>query len=208
MMRTIQQSKSESHDILLSTALRLLSESSIDQGFPELISCESQRFSDKFCALNLDEMDFDDLPIIYKVAGYVGRTVARRRRCLACSDLLLSSETDPLSTTAATSKPNVTEDTLDFFDSVNRGGLHHPRECLLTISSIAYYYMELIERDNEIYRSFSCCRFQRDVFVNIIISKIHSSPLACFCDLSCEQQYNVTPNILFCLYITVLLNLL
>ena len=207
LMRSIQCAESDDREGLLSSALRIFKQSASDQNIPDekTENHDSEWLSDRLCDLSLEDMDSEDLPIIYRVAGYVGRTVARRRRCNDCHNLLLMSEqpTDnqqcfpSVSSIASEGEVN---SAIELFENVDRGGLYHPRECVVVICAIAYYYMQLIEDDIETYNLFKCRDFQRSVFIEMILSKIRSSSVACLCDLKCENQHNVTPNILFCIF--------
>ena len=203
-MRTLNDAESEDRDRLLKNANRQFNESISNVGFPEKcfgISDGDEWLAESLCDLSLDNLDTDNIPIVYRVAGYVGRTVSRRRRCSFCHELLLVST--PTSSNCSIKQcfsDHRVQSAQDLFNQVNRGGLSHPQECLLVLCAIAFHYMQLIECDSNIYRKFMCSSSQRLMFVRVVVDKISSSTLSCLSELKCSQEYCVAPNILFCIF--------
>ena len=194
-MKTVNESAHP--DTLLMTAIQQFKECIAGEGFEEKLSVtDCEWLSSRLSELSLENFDTDSLPIVYRVAGYVGRSVARRRRCLHCHELLLLRDESSVSSFSRECLQNAH----DFFNYVNRGGFFHPQECLLALCATAFYFMQEIENDIDLYRKFVCTSTQRVMFVKAIMSKIAVSSLSCLYDLKCKFEHCVTPNILFCIF--------
>ena len=128
---------------------------------------------------------------IYRVSGYIGRTVARRKRCESCAAVLYAK-----SGVTSDNMPAVASDLSDslpqFFDMDNRGGLVHPTEQLFLLVCTGYLYFGVLEKSD----MFKACVRQRDAFVKASTAKCRVSNL----DMECDMGHNITMNVLFHLF--------
>ena len=112
--------------------------------------------------IDVDDLDEGESATVYYVAGYVGRSIARRNKCDECKEVLIRDE------------PSSPEDMTQIFDDVNRGGLSSPSElchaiCLLSL----LYFKQCQSTDNNLKKLLSQTN-QMDVFVDNVLKKLPS----------------------------------
>ena len=78
IMRNLNETEIEHRKDFLTAAIRQHNDVSMVEPFPEkLAACDFQWLSDQLEDLVMDILDTSDLPVIYRVAGYVGKTIAK-----------------------------------------------------------------------------------------------------------------------------------
>ena len=87
-----------------------------------------------FCSILID----DDVPlsesvVIYFVSGYIARTIARRRKCSSCKNLLMYSSDAPDIQSAIPSEHR------ELFEMANRSRLSSPSEFAVATLGAKFY---------------------------------------------------------------------
>jgi len=80
---------------------------------------------------SLDEMPQSDAAVTYYVSGYIGRSISRRRKCTACTEMLVNSVNVP------DIHENVPEQHRELFEMVDRGSLSEPTELCYAVTALA-----------------------------------------------------------------------
>ena len=130
------------HDTLLSAAEIKSGESEGDvESCSAINDSETAWLSDFLTSITLDDVAQSDSAVAYFVAGYIGRSIARRRKCSACKeDLVASNDGPPL-------QDCVPDEHKSVFEMADRGGLSSPSAFCFTVTAIAAHYYTAIAAD-------------------------------------------------------------
>jgi len=140
--------------------------------------------SDFLAPINLDDVSQSDAAVAYFVAGYIGRSVVRRRKCGSCKAILIES------TDAPPLDDCVPEEHRSVFEMANRGGLSTPSEICFTITALTAQYYTVITRDEAKLHKLLTQPNQRKVFVKATSVAISSSAsLQCLLNVKCASNH-------------------
>ena len=157
--------------------------------------CESKWLVDFLSPelLDLDNLLENDVNIIYYVAGYIGRSVARQFKCSECKILLIANdsvdECPPFTIPLGSSQ---------LFEMANRGGLAEPSDLCFLISAIGYLSYAVIF-DNDVSKSrFLSEQNHRSLFVKATSDVMMRK----FCNIStrCKSNHIAVDHILTRMY--------
>lgn len=79
--------------------------------------------------VSIDDLTFHDGNILYFVAGYIGRSISRERKCIECKRILLADN----KCMVAEVDDNIDDQHKHLFDEINRGSLSAPNDILFAI---------------------------------------------------------------------------
>ena len=104
-------------------------------------------------ALDIESMDVADKNVVYYVAGYIGRSISRHRKCDYCKNLLvLSNDHDD---------HDINVDKEELLLMASRGGLSSPTEINFSICCICYLCFGFIDNDKELFSTFLASKNHR-----------------------------------------------
>lgn len=110
--------------------------------------------------IDADDLDEAENTIVYFVAGYVGRSIARRNKCSDCKQILLCEN------------PSSPEDRTQIFDALNRGGLSSPTEFCHAVCLLSFLYFKQCQEDTHKMRKLLSLGNQKAAFVSNILDKL------------------------------------
>ena len=98
---------------------------------------------DYFSEVVLEDFPQLEAAVTYYVSGYIGRSIARRRKCAACSELLIC-EKD-----AALVEDVIPVEYKEIFETANHGGLSGPSEYYFAVTALVVQCYLMISNDKE-----------------------------------------------------------
>ena len=111
-------------------------ETSVDNGTKEN---DALWLNDVFTGVSLNDITCAAANITYYVNGYVGRSIACRRKWFSCKELLIAGD-DSFST-----HPYLPDEYKKLYKNLNRGGLSQPSEFIYTVITLAVqHYMVIL----------------------------------------------------------------
>ena len=139
---------------------------------------------DFFSTVCMDDIPESDAAVCYFVSGYIARSVARRRRCSCCKNLLVESNEIPVVT--------IPEQYKEIFNFADRGGLSAPTEICFGIAAIGMQcYTKITSDEAKLQQLFSCTN-HRFVFLRAMQRMIQSNvAYAMFLNVKCSRGHDV-----------------
>ena len=125
-----------------------------------------------------------DGAVSYFVAGYIGCSIYRRRKCEDCKKMLLSSDNVP------ETPDGIPKEYKTILEMANRGGLSEPTEyCLLVTARTVQLYTAIVSYDVAM-ENLMRCNNQRSVFVQAVQEVFKSSPMLMgYLQAECAQNH-------------------
>ena len=130
---------------------------------------------------NLNETDSN---LVYYVAGFIGRSIGRVKKCEEYHLLLLLPMDYTESITAESS-------------AVNEYSV--PTEYCFAACTVVFIFFKQIVQDNDVHKIFMSKCKQRNLFVNSITKKCTDTQLSSFLETKCARDHNVFAMIAHCL---------
>ena len=127
-----------------------------------------------------EDIGCNDANVVYFVSGYIGRSISRRRRCAACSNLLLLTAESPQV------EDNVPPEYSRLFASANRGGLKSPTiYCFMVTALAVQCYTAIMANGTAKKKLLSVCN-QRSAFIAAVTYKFEECSVDSELDLYCK----------------------
>ena len=137
--------------------------------------------------ISLDELSATERNVLFFVAGYLGRSVCKQRKCLNCRALLLEQcDIQPSEEEHSFSS----DDMRQLFDMADRGGLATPSAYTLSVCSVGYLYFSHINRDKDILRKFLKCKYQQTTFTDVTNLAMSDHAFAYLVAMKCCSDEN------------------
>lgn len=107
--------------------------------------------------LDMESLDVSDKNVIYFVAGYIGRSISRQRKCDDCKSLLVLKN--------SRDDHDIDVDKEELLQMASRGGLSSPTELNFMICCICYLCFTFVDNDNDLRNTFLKSDSHRSYFV-------------------------------------------
>ena len=126
-----------------------------------------------FCSISID----DDVPlseyvVIYFVSGYIARTIARRRKCSSCKNLLIDSSGAPNIQSA------IPDEHRELFEMANHGGLFSPSEYTFAVATLGTkFYRAMMNGPPTVMEEFHKRKNHQQVFVDSVHETTRSNDM-------------------------------
>ena len=148
------------------------------------LDSEISWLSDFLTPIGLDDISQSNSAVAYFVAGYIGRSTARRRKCTACKEILvMSNDTPPLI-------DSVPDEDKSLFEIVNRGGLSTSFEFSFTVTVLSAQYYTAIAADELKLQKLLAKPNQHSVFVHATsVAVFAPASLRCLLDIKCSSNH-------------------
>lgn len=131
----------------------------------------------------VNEVSDDDAAVTYYVAGYIGRCISRRRKCKACKELLIDSE-------STLSLSDVSEAENLLIAMADRGGLSVPKQYCFAICALGVQIYSKLNSNDSIRQKFFCLKNQREAFVSALTHLVkQNSDHDFLLDQTCEEGH-------------------
>ena len=132
--------------------------------------------------LKICEIDEDDASVTYYVAGYVGRSISRRRKCSSCRNMLVERDYLPSS---------IVSDNRDALVAMaDRGGLSAPKQYCFAICAFGVQIYKAISGNDGVRKQFLCLKNQQTVFVSLLVElATESSEHVILTQQECEEGH-------------------
>ena len=106
--------------------------------------------------------------VIYFVSGYIARTIARRRKCSSCKNLLIDSSDAP------DIQSTIPDEHRELFEMANRGGLSSPSEYTFAVATLgAKFYRAMMNGPSTVMEEFH--KKNHQVFVDSVHETVFSN---------------------------------
>ena len=140
--------------------------------------------SDCLTPITLEDVAQSDIAVAYFVAGYIGRSIAWRRKCSACKEILVASnDGSPLQVC-------VPDEHKPVFEMVNRGEQSIPSIFCFTFTALAEQYYKAIVADKMKLQRMLAQPNQLRVFVPATTIAVRSTAtLRCLLDVTCSAEH-------------------
>lgn len=148
--------------------------------------------------------DVADMKVLYKVAGYVAKTIFNRNKCNSCHDMLI--KCTPVQTDENhASKTSQQLEVEEFFESIDRGGLTKPSDMCYEIIWKAWSLMtDVLELKVE---DFIKASDQLNLFLTLFsLSNEDDNRMQDFC--MCENSHELLRPVLSCTFTCMIKNFL
>lgn len=111
-----------------------------------------------------ENMTHDDANVVYYVAGCIGRSVSRLRKCFECKTCLTETAFDP---TSESGSDNSTRSRL--LHLANRGGLAAPSEYTMSVCIFGFLYFKQIFDTPDLARQMFQRKTHADIFTSAVL---------------------------------------
>ena len=143
--------------------------------FSESLSPVSQavcaELSEQLRNVSMDDFSVSDANVSFFVAGYIGRSISRRRRCSACKELLVLNDEENVA------PPDFVGNSNTLFHLANRGGLCIPSEFCFALTSFAVQNYNFLSFDVTLKEKLLTTCNPRQVFIYALKSIASSSDI-------------------------------
>lgn len=113
---------------------------------------------------SFDDLEESDANVSYYVSGYIGRSIARRRKCSACKELLIKHDDLPQLADC------VPLEHAHLFVMADRGGLSAPTELCFIITALAVQQYTAICSDSTVKSRLMALPNQRCAFTSAALN--------------------------------------
>ena len=146
-------------------------------------------------SLDLDNLTESDANVIFYVAGYIGRSVARQFKCCDCKMLLVTDDSF-IEECPDTIIPSGSK---QLFEMANRGGLAQPSDLCFLISAFGYLaYNVVCEHDKS---RFLLEKHHRLIFVKAVSDFVKRTSSDDICvSMRCVSEHSVIEPVLTRMY--------
>lgn len=132
-----------------------------------------------------ETMSMDEANVVYYVAGCLGRSVARQKKCSDCKTCLTDIALD---TSVTEINDECTRSRL--LQLANRGGLAAPSEYSMTVCIFGFLYFKQIFDSPELSKHMFKQTAHAQLFSSAVTSMLQKSPSFCFITTySCEKGH-------------------
>jgi hypothetical protein len=140
-----------------------------------------QESLEKIDLFNFEVIDTADLNVIFYVAGYIGRSLARENKCEKCKEVLLERKTHEDVDLDAESITELHQESKRLLDMANRGGLSEPTDATFAIACVTFLCYDYIRNNSQFLQLLK----HRTTFVKAVQQRCESED-ANFADFKCN----------------------
>ena len=116
-------------------------------------------------------MPLSESVVIYFVSGYIARTIAQRRKCSSCKNLVIDSSDAP------DIQSTIPDEHRELFEMANRGGLSSPSEYTFAVATLgAKFYRAMMNGPPTVMKEFHK-RKNHQVFVDSVHETVRSNDM-------------------------------